>query len=376
MKKNALVLLSVFLFAVSCVDPFNLKITTRKEILIIEGNVNDTDSIQTIVIKKNVPSTSNIKYIGVPSAIVEVIENGSTKYLCKEGTDGVYTLPAGFRGKVNSEYQLRVKLAEGKEYLSTKEKLNPVPEITRVFSRFMAKGILKGGKMVDGHAIYLDTRDLAGSDNFYAWESRVYEKQTICRTCEGGRYNSSPEPYGSCTANASLQQLGIIYDYNCNGNCWEIFNTESVNIMSDRFGNGGEINNRKIRDVPYYQDMGALVEVTQRSVTQLAFGYLDMVADQTQNTGSLADTPPAALVGNMRNTTDEYENVGGFFMVGSVRKKRFWLDRKDVPVNDTRVLHLLGRPTNLEPPNGMIPKTAFCLESFTRTAVKPKGWVD
>ncbi len=377
MNKNAFLLLcAVFIAVFGCVDPLSMKITTRKEILIIEGDINDFDSVQVITITKNLPSSFNIRFAPVPDATVEVIENGNIKYLCVEGTPGKYILPAGFKGKVNATYQLSVRLSEGKSYLSTAEVLNPVPEITNLFARVQLGGVEKNGTKVDGHHIYLNTRDTPDHDDFYAWEWKSYERQYYCYTCEGGLYNRTPLPEGSCTTVAALQRQGTIYDYACEGQCWDIYRSEQINIMSDRFSNGGEIKNRLIAQIPYYHDIGTLVEITQRAVTPLAFGYLDMVADQSQNSGSLADTPPAALVGNIRNTEDRYESVGGFFMVGGVRRKLFWLDRKDLEGTGARAIGLLGRTPTMEPPNMLRPPQAFCVDSFRRTPRKPDGWID
>jgi hypothetical protein len=167
------------------------------------------------------------------------------------------------------------------------------------------------------------------------------------------------------------------YDYACNQLCWDIFYNSDLNVLNDIYTDGKPIEGRLVAKIPYFQQTGGLVEVTQQSVSQSAFRYLRLLIDQGQNTGTLADTPPAALIGNVKNINDPKESVGGIFMVSSTQTQLFWLDRKDVPSNVIPV-GFLGRPLNLEPSNGdpSRPPLAACVASRNRTPVKPRGWVD
>lgn len=72
-----------------------------------------------------------------------------------------------------------------------------------------------------------------------------------------------------------------------------------------------------------------MIEIKQQSVSPSAYQYLKLLAEQVQNNGSLVDTPPAALIGNIKNVTNPKEIVAGFFMVTGVRFIKYWIDRKD-----------------------------------------------
>lgn len=73
------------------------------------------------------------------------------------------------------------------------------------------------------------------------WTYRLYEKQTVCATCEGGIYLTSPAPLGKCSTVRSLVDAGINYDYDCVGDCWEILHSDELNVMSDIYSGGKEI---------------------------------------------------------------------------------------------------------------------------------------
>ena len=58
--------------------------------------------------------------------------------------------------------------------------------------------------------------------------------------------------------------------------------------------------------------------VAQHSISREAFEYWDTVKKVAQSTGSIFDTPPAPISGNIYNVDDPEERVLGFFEVSSV----------------------------------------------------------
>jgi hypothetical protein len=61
----------------ACVEPFELKIITTENILIVDGTIDDSDTDQFINLKKFVPSNSGtIRYVSEKGAKVKIIENG------------------------------------------------------------------------------------------------------------------------------------------------------------------------------------------------------------------------------------------------------------------------------------------------------------
>jgi hypothetical protein len=145
--------------------------------------------------------------------------------------------------------------------------------------------------------------------------------------------------------------------------------------MSDVYSNGNEIKNRLIGKIPYFQTNGFLIEVTQQNVSPSAFRYLKILASQSQTNGTLADAPPAALIGNITNINDKYESVGGYFRVGNAKTKRLWVNRTDA-IGFTPLGFYNGRLVSTEPasPDGSRPPMASCVKSETRTPVMPEGW--
>jgi hypothetical protein len=370
-----LFIFSTLLFA--CVEPFEINLNTKDKILFIEADLNNIDDNQSITLQYNFPSNSSIEYVGIDNAKVTVIENGSNIISCSFSSEGTYLLPTKFKTKIGAEYQLHFTLADGSEYKSSIETSQDVPPISNVYSRFVSKSIAWEQSMLDGHEIFIDTKDNPTEGDFYLWQWKMYEKESYCISCQGGKYYNNPLPLGVCIDDANLKRRNITYDYQCSGDCWDIIFSNKVNIMSDIYTNSGEIKNRLVAEIPFFQFKECVVEIQQFSISKSAFDYFNLIIQQNQNNGSLADTPPAGLIGNIKNINNSVEAVGGFFVVASKTTYNYWLKRDDYANGTVPYGTLNGRAPSPELAGADTSRPPFapCIESKTRTAVKPQGWL-
>lgn len=372
-----LLLVAIGLVVFACVEPYDLNFGSQKQILFIEADINDYDSLQYVIVKQNIPEPNNIVYIDIDDAKVDIIENRSTFYNCVYTSGGKYKLPKGFKIKVNIPYQLRMVI-DGVTYESSLETANLVSPIDKIYSQFKEKGIRYQSRDVDGHNIYIDSKDSDLKGQNYFWQWRLFEKQGYCISCDGGRYFTTPAPLGRCVEEAGLKRQGITYDYLCSGDCWDIKYNDEVNVMSDNYTNGQIIKGRLVAQVPFFQYRNALIEIQQYSISKSTFDYLNILINQSQKNGTLADTPPAGLLGNVKNTSDITEPVGGIFMVSSKTTSTFMIQRDGSIPGITVIGFTNGRPINREPPGADTSRPPFapCIESNNRTNKKPLGWID
>lgn len=376
---TSLSIAAFLILVISCVEPFDKTFSISKKIIFVDATINDLVQTQSLTIKETIPSANGSYFTGVSKANVTILVDEKESIKLTEKSSGVYNLPDNFKAIEGKSYKLHFTTAEGTEYESTAEKLINTPQIDKVYQKLETSGIETAAGYNPAHYIYIDTKDPADTQNYYLWSWSLWEKQGYCASCEGGKFYTSPEPTGKCVEDARLKRAGTIYDYVCDSKCWEILYNKELNVMSDALSNGQSINARLVAKVPYYQYENALIEVKQQSVSPNAYRYLKLLIDQSQNTGSLADTPPAALVGNIKCLTNKDESVGGYFMVTSVKVMRHWINREDINALKLKPLGLLnGRTANPEPMGSDItrPPLAHCLESKSRTAKKPIGWID
>jgi Domain of unknown function (DUF4249) len=350
-----------------CVDSYEVRYDLSANILTVEGFVRDSD-ITVVSLRLSKSYLNSVLDVPVSGSVVEILVGNGTKVSLKETEPGIYTAPNDFRGVAGQTYQLQFKNSDGNSYKSGIEKLNSVPTIKKVYQKFNQNGQLSAdGKTTISSTfdIYIDTEDPAGEKNFYLWEWSLWEKLFICITCNGGLLNGT-----TCTPIAS--RTPPTFDYVCQGNCFGILKNKDINVLADTYVNALPLVGRLIAKTPYYSDYGGLIEVRQYGVSATAYDYFKLLRDQVQTTGTLTDTPPAAIIGNIQNLNDPTEKVVGYFGASGLSKTRFWIDRSGV--KGGILIPVLGREANLEPSSPFRPPTMPCQLSKDRTPFQPEGW--
>ncbi|MBA4852540.1 DUF4249 domain-containing protein [Emticicia sp. BO119] len=373
-SKSFLLLLCICILFYACVEPYELGVQQEQKILTIDATITDLADEQTVKISESFSSSNVVYALPVTKAKVEIVINNTERVPLTETTGGVYILPISFHTRVGEKYKLVFKKEDGTQYESTEERQSVVSDITRVYDEFRIDGIETSLGNRPANYVYLDTNDPASEKNNYMWTWKLWERQGVCISCVGGRYFTTPVP-ARCRMEAAYSE--VTYDYGCSETCWQIFYNTDLNVYSDVFSNGQSILGRLIGKIPYYSASGALLEIKQQSISPSAYQYMKLLANQVQNNGSLVDTPPAAIIGNVKNVNKPDEPVAGFFMVTSVRTNKYWLGRENASGLATP-LGLLDHAINFEPSAGdpRRPPLAPCEESRVRTRFKPDGWVN
>ncbi len=370
----------------ACVEPFAPQgLNLEGAILVVDANLTDQPEPQFVRLTYSVAKPFN-EFVEEPltGASVTVLVNGTAQPL-REVTPGRYDLPAGFIGKVGDRFQLRFTTPFGRRYESSVETMPAVSPIEKAYDAFDPQAIANVEKTAytPAHLVYIDTPDPPVERNFYRWSWSLWERQNWCYSCQGSvLLDTDGGTVNRCSDQPQYNNPvpPRWYDYECKTKCFDLLSSYDINVFSDQFTNGQRIVGRLAGKIPYLQARGALVEIRQQALTVDAYRYYQLFASQTQANGGLADTPPAPLVGNVRNLANEKEIVSGYFTASAVSRFRYWLDRKNatgVPV-DLFKFQNAGRTPLAEPfvrtPTGFRPPTALCLPSNTRTPDTPEGW--
>jgi hypothetical protein len=373
-SKSFMLLFCICIQFYACVEPYDLGVQQDRKILTIDATITDLADEQTVKIIESFSSSSFAYAIPITKAKVDIIVNGTETVHLTERGGGIYVLPISFHTRVGNTYKLVFQKEDGTRYESDEERQSEVSDINKVYNEFRVDGIETGLGYNPAHYVYIDTHDPASEKNNYMWTWKLWEKQPVCATCVGGRFFLNPAP-ARCRMESGFGDVS--YDYACNGACWQIFYNPDLNVFSDIYSNGQPIVGRLVGKIPYYSANGALIEIKQQSISASAYQYLKLLANQVQNNGSLVDTPPAAIIGNVKNVVNPDEPVAGFFMVTSVRSAKYWLDKENasgraIPIG------VIDHPINYEPMSNDItrPPLAPCEESRVRTRFKPDGWVN
>jgi hypothetical protein len=365
----------------SCVEPYVQSFTTSNKIIIVEGLLANDIGLRPILLKESLPSTDGGVNVNVIiGAKVSVLINGKTTVTLAEKSEGKYYFDDAFKGVLGSTYQLKFTTPDGNTFESKVEALDVAVPIQAVFHQLDTKAITDAkGNTSAGYKLYVDVKDPAGTPNQYMWEWTVYEKQNVCQTCVGGYYYRTPAPYGACVEDALLKRYGNIFDYLCENNCWEIIRSSELAANNDELYDGKTIKAQFVGKMPIYQYSGALLDIDQYSISKQAYNFIKLSQKQGIETGGLADTPPAALTGNIVCTNNPAINTSGYFIVAGKSRSQYWLDRKDLLNTGIPMVGLLGgRAAKYEPagPNTTRPPLAPCIKSLNRTNQQPAGWIN
>ena len=408
----------VLLFLViACVDPLELDLAGSVDVVVVDGTITNLAEPQTIRLNrsKSDPLTGRFGTLPITKATVEVIVDSAQVVGCHETVDGTYQLPGDFRGQVGHAYQLRVTLSNGPRYESSTQTMPAVPPIDRLSVAFNATSLPLGlypANFRAGYDVFVSTQDPPSQRNQYRWDWALYEKQKWCRSCYQGVYVDSiqqgyrengvlvltRQAVEDCVEPFVKPNTDFYFDYTCRTPCWEIIRNYRLSLFDDQLTNGGPLTNRNVASVPLLTRQPALLELRQSSLTKDAYRFYELFQQQTQNTGGLADTPPTALVGNVRNRANARESVIGFFTASAVATSRYWLDKKDATrlplgayddggnillgsdelffslIRRPPALGLVGPPFTAGGPDRII--TAPCIPGENRTPLMPEGWRD
>ncbi|MBD2754231.1 DUF4249 domain-containing protein [Spirosoma validum] len=388
-----LLLFVVGLYA--CVDTYDAHLQLNSNLMVMNGIITDLAEPQTITISRSRPNADSSATTPVTKASVNLIVNGTTTIPLSETQSGTYQLPGDFKGQIGNTYQLRFQTSDGITYESSVETMVAVPPISRAYDQLSTKSATLavdiGDTTVPASEVYIDYQDPPGQANFYLWRWREYEPQDWCASCLHGRYvvqDVGPVGNGEikvlgCVNDTAMRSYSL-YDYVCRTQCWDILYSTSINVFSDVYTNGKPQFGHKIAFLPIYQRNPALIVIEQLSLSANAYRYYKLFAEQTQNTGTLADSPPAPISGNIKNLANPQENVVGYFSAASVATYRHKITRDNLPFNKFIGLfrglsHRRPRPESKDERInrggifGYTVPSAICIPSRTRTDIPPEG---
>jgi Domain of unknown function (DUF4249) len=349
----------------SCVDEISIPPASQAEFLVVDGILNNTNNVDTqdLVIRLSYSRSTFIRPVALSKAKMNILVNEKDSYPLIEREEGSYYLTNPDILKVGASYKLQFQVA-GNSYESSVEVLADSVPIQKTYTEVNITGTAS-----KAFEVFVDMVDVPQRKNYYRWAITQWEAQNYCLYCY--RRNRAPE-----TCNEDLYALeGEVINRNlpCATNCYDIIRFTPNNAVADVFFDGKSLLKKSIGYVAYNFASPCLVEVKQSSLTPQYYAFLEILKTQAENTGGLADTPAALLVGNVKNLTNPQEKIVGYFSVTNNSVKRFWLDRSIAPPK-LSPLSSLNPP--LDPPIPTPPSwyPTPCKASRYRTPVKPWGW--
>lgn len=298
--------------SVSCQEPYEIPIgETETSFLSISGDISTLPEPYYIRISKTGGRYSIPR--AITKANVAIRDENGTTYPFKDLGDGRYRSPDNLIGVAGSTYELSVKIDDG-IYKSTAVTI-PQTEVTKdsiTFSFNPIKEVTTNDIVVDFPGIQVKVKSYLSNlptPTYLQWKvSSVY---TLEPTDFPDPFNSVPDAcFISEVPEAS--RINLVEHLNS-----EVTETELI-VAQQKI-------DYTFRTRRYY-----IIE--KRVMDEATFRYWKQTNQLINQSGSIFDTPPARLQGNIVNTMDSEEVVvGNFAAYNSIIIRKF-VTRGDLPV--------------------------------------------
>lgn len=267
-------ILSALIALFSCEQVIDLKLNSPERKLVVEGRIEkakkNTISRQTIKLSVISDFFDSSTPPAATGAVLWVNSDQGTRYDFQETEDGLY-VHEDLIAESGVNYTLNI-VWEGQEFQGM-ETLIEVPAIDSIYQLSFKSNLFEDA----GIKVALDFTDPDNEENFYLWETYIDGDLVVL-----------PDP----------------------GNKFNL-------IAKDDFFDGqlvdGYLPNEEV-----IIDPGSMTTVKQLALSQNAFTYYYSIFDQAGKNGSILDTPPAAIRGNIVNLTHPEDYPLGYFYATEV----------------------------------------------------------
>lgn len=356
-----------------CVTEFVPDLNEKQELLVVEGIVTDRPDESMVRLSYSVPLGEKNEARPVKGCYVTVSDNLDSRIRFMETEPGLYRAFAGFKGEVGRTYTLHIET--GKEnnfynYVSEPVTMKPVSPINRVYyERIVETEPVDGFFGIDGCKIFVDTGN-EPECKYYRWD-----------------FNETWE-------------LRLLYPVE-NILCWVSDSSRNINIKSTAAYSGNQISGQEITYISNETDRlkrKYSIEVSQYSISEDEYTYLDKLKNLSVSSGGLYDRIPASIPNNITCIEEPALKTLGFFSVSAKTTSRLFIqDKFDGIINhythclSGRVIYGDEDPDSLNvyywvlidhPPDFGSPRTRWltfdkgCADCTVRgSKIKPSFWI-
>lgn len=361
MNKRYGVLFLLGLLLLSCVEQIDFPLDRQEEKLIVSGQISNLHEEKYIYLSKTtsadrqpLPSGQYLVLNDLPRPVsnagVFLVSSSNAVFQLREVSPGKYELGRSVPIEEDQSYFVEIQV-DGKTYRSSPEEM-PSEVGTDELAYEFTLGELNDAPEVPVISIFSDVKLPDTSEPYFLrWD--VEEAYFWQLTFFPNPFNSAPPP---CYVFGFPQPERFA-----------LLNGESV-----RAGSEGSRQLLAQRRVDQSFLSRHYFTVRQVSLSKRAFDYWRNVRDLINNTGSVFDTPPAPVRGNVINVGNPDEVVLGYVEIARVAQKRIYTTQADVPfVLEEVCRYLPGKPA-IE-----YPRSCRTCDAFPNSSNQvPEWWFD
>ncbi|RZA01599.1 MAG: DUF4249 domain-containing protein [Sphingobacteriaceae bacterium] len=292
----------------SCQKKVDIKATsTNYNILVVEGLINIADSTK-IKLSRTVVLGNKTTASPEGGATISIETTQATVATLQEKTKGTYVTPVLNLDKTK-QYRLRIKTTNGKTYLSDLVDAKITPPIDSLGYTFNDRGML----------IHLNSHDDTNNSRYYLYN---FTETWMFHADHWSQYITN----GSSLVPRTQQQQ-VYYCFN-NDTSKNVITYSTAALTRD------VVNKVPITTIDYSSKRMQVrysIMVTQTALTKDAYTFWENMKTGTETLGSIFDTQPSTIPGNIHNIADLKEPVIGYIGAGTIQSKRIFIDKNNLP---------------------------------------------
>lgn len=300
----------------SCVEIIDFGVPRQGGQLVVDGRITDGPGPYELRLSR----TADIERLSIPEngATIMITDDLGRTETYEERGDGQYILLGHtVSGEVGRTYFLQINTADGRRYETQRETIPPLPAQQQdlYFDFELIEELNAFGNIISFPVVnaYVDVEisPESGQELFLHWS--VEEVYLLSPT-------DFPDPFGAIPPPCYVHDLPA-------------FNNHQ--LLQVRPGQRQAITGLKVASqiLDHRFDEKHYFNVTLLSSSEAAFNYWDKIQQTVNNVGTIFDTPPAPIPGNVFNPDDPEEEVLGYFEAVSTDIIRRFLVRGDTPLN-------------------------------------------
>jgi len=323
----------------ACIEPFDFESETpENSILVVDARVTNKAGDSYVELHfANPYSNGEIFKDTLPApdaAVVYLKDQEGSTHLFTEKRSGLFTASDTlFAALPGFHYQLQIELNDGRFYES---ELIPMPEeveINEVFWKYTEGTIDKNGDpTTPGYKIFVASETSKNSGNLkyrYTetwevdnWGYFWYNTYKMQKEFYNVTYRNSPFPVWP-------------YDTLVPKICYQTYKPKRY-LNVDRV-NESYVAEKQINELSFISIYDSRlkrrysIDVEQMSVSDEAWEYWKSIEQQKAATGSLFDPVPFKIESNIYCTNSGEAEVAGFFVLGNIVQKRFFINASEIP---------------------------------------------
>ena len=298
--KNVLIINLFFIICSGCISSFNFENDDNEYLLVVDGKITQKNAPHELFLKR---SNSYGAALSDPvyGAIVTLHEENGSSESYIEDMDGRYVFYGNnLQPTSGNSYYIEVELPDSKKYRSRSQIMPDLVKPDKIYYEMVKIeeiNDLENTVFKRYINIYINT-PIIKNDQKYYFNWRVNQAFSLTEL----RCSPLAQPRRCYITRKHVNdEIKIFSSENLYGGTLEGYRVASIYMSPD-----WEFNEKHFYNV------------AQHSITKEAYSYWEAVKKIAQSTGSIFDTPPAPINGNIYNINDPEERVLGFFEVSSV----------------------------------------------------------